>query len=178
MRIKEKQLFILNLIAIGSFILYAIGIYIQVTFQGITWGNVVVNFALQVLGNALGVVMVVVIGACILLSLFMIPKFRVIDVYLCWFWILSLYQCAANSFLQFFGLPDEPINQFFKFLFPTAWYPVKEITFIIVSIILTMLWMRKVWKRNFERYELILIVLVSAVMIIATAFSQVLLLNA
>ncbi|HME53044.1 MAG TPA: hypothetical protein VKM55_12555 [Candidatus Lokiarchaeia archaeon] len=168
----------MNVITIGSFIFYAIGIYIQVAIQGITWGNVVVNFALHVLGNALGVVMVAVIGACILLALYLIPKFHVIDVFLCWFWILSLYQCAINSFLQFFHLPDEPINQFFKMLFPSAWYPVKEIAFIVISICLTMLWMNKVWKRKFQRYEVILIVLLSVIMIISTALSQVMLMNA
>ena len=138
---RPQKLFWLNILTIGSFILYAIGIYIQVAFQGITWGNVAVNFALQVLGNELGVVIVLAIGSCIMILLYLLPKLHVIDVFLCWFWILSLYQCAINSFLQFYGLPDEPINQFFKFLFPTVWYPVKEVAFILASIGLTMLWM-------------------------------------
>ncbi len=82
------------------------------------------------------------------------------------------------SFLQFYGLPDEPINQFFKYLFPTAWYPAKEVAFILVSIGLTMLWMSKVWKRKFQRYEILLILLLSSVMIVATMLSQVMFLNA
>ena len=175
---KEKQLLVLNAITIGSFVAYVIGIYIQVAIQGITWDNVVINFAIHVLGNVLGVIIVAVIGASILIFLFFMPKLHVIDVFLCWFWILSLYQCAANSFLQFYALPDEPINMFFKVVFPTAWYPVKEVVFVLVSIVLTIIWVRKIMKRNFLTYEIILIVLLSAIMIIASASSQIMLINA
>jgi len=176
--VPPQKLFWLNIITIGSFILYAAGIYIQVAFQGITWGNIAVNLALQVLGNELGTVVVVAVGAFILILLYLLPKLHVVDVFLCWFWILSLYQCAANSFLQFCGLPDEPVNQFFKILFPAAWYPVKEIVFIIASIGLTVLWVREVMKRKFQRYEIFLILLLSSVMIVTTALSQVMFLNA
>nr|MDO8113862.1 hypothetical protein [Candidatus Sigynarchaeota archaeon] len=175
--IKEKKLAWLNVVAFGSFVLYAIGIYVQVVFQGIIWGNVVVNFALQVLGAGLGVMIVAAIGIGILFTLFILPKLHVIDVFLCFFWILSLYQCAINSFLQFAGMPDEPVNQFFKILFPTAWYPVKEVVFIVASVGLTMLWMRRVARRKLVRYEIILIIALSSIMIVATALSQVMFLN-
>ncbi len=175
---RPQKLFWLNIVTIGSFVLYVAGIYVQVAFQGITWGNVVVNFALQTLGNEFGVVIVAVAGSCILIVLYLIPKLHVVDVFLCWFWILSLYQCATNSFLQFSGMPDEPINQFFKLLFPTAWYPAKEVAFILAAAGLTALWVAKAWKRKFQRYEMLLVLLLSAVMIVTTVASQVLFLNA
>ncbi|MEX2681027.1 MAG: hypothetical protein Q6373_005465 [Candidatus Sigynarchaeota archaeon] len=175
--VRLQKLFWLNITTIVAFVLYAIGIYIQVAFQGITWGNVAVNLALHVLGNELGTATVVAVGAFVMTLLYRLPKLHVADVFLCWFWILSLYQCAANSFLQFASLPDEPVNQFFKILFPAAWYPVKEIAFIVASIGLTILWACKVVKRQFQRHEVFLIVVLSSVMIVTTALSQVMFLN-
>ncbi|MHA1369152.1 MAG: hypothetical protein ACTSWN_07365 [Promethearchaeota archaeon] len=169
--------FVLNLVAIFSFVLYAIGIYIQVEIQGIRWGNAVVNFSIQVLGPLFGVVIVVLVGAAILMISYFITRLHAINVFLCWFWIISLYQCAVNSFLQFNNIPDEPINQFFKYLFPSLWYPVKEISFIIVSFLLTFLWLKKVSKRDFSRFDVIFICCLSATMVFATLYSQIELIN-
>ncbi|MFX0101305.1 MAG: hypothetical protein ACFFCS_17155 [Candidatus Hodarchaeota archaeon] len=175
---KNRPLFILNLVAILSFVLYAIGIYIQVVYQGIEWGNVAVNLALQVLGPLLGVIVVVLIGAAVLLSLYAIKRLQAIDIFLCWFWIISLYQCAINSFLQFNGLPDEPINQFFKFLFPDFWYPVKEVAFIIASLLLTIWWMKKVQAEEMKRADYVIVLILGVVMVGGTVISQLFLMNA
>jgi hypothetical protein len=175
---RDKKLFILNIIAIVSFIFYALGIYLQVVFQGIEWGNILVYTLLQMLGNESGVMMVVIIGAFALLILYKWSKFNYINVFLCWFFILSLYQCAVNSFLQFNGLPDEPINQFFKILFPEFWYPAKEIVFIIISLLLTLLWFKKMSEVELKRIEVILIILLSLSLIIIISLSQILLINA
>ena len=168
---------ILNLIAILSFVLYAIGIYIQMVYQGIEWGNVAVSLALQVLGPFLGVVLVAIIGTAILLSLYTVERLHATNIFLCWFWTLSLYQCETNSFLQFNGLPDEPINQFFKFLFPDFWYPAKEVAFIIVAVLLTVLWMKKVQDKKMSRLDVVIVLLLSTVMVIGTAASQIFLMN-
>ncbi|MHA1294293.1 MAG: hypothetical protein ACTSQJ_16715 [Promethearchaeota archaeon] len=175
---EDKNLFILNIIAIISFIFYAIGIYIQVVFQGILWGNLIVFTLLRTFGNEFGVVMVVIIGGGILLTLYFLPKFRSIDIFFCWFFILSLYQCAINSFLQFNNLPDEPINQFFKFFFPNFWYPAKEIIFILISIMATIIWLRKISKEEIKAFDIFLILISSISLIIVITFSQILLINA
>lgn len=174
---RDKNLFILNIIAIISFVFYAIGIYLQVVFQGIDWGNLVVNALLQLFGNEIGVIMVVVVGAAILLILFLMSKLHSVDIFLCWFFIFSLYQCAINSFLQFNNLPDEPINQFFKTLFPDFWYPAKEIVFVIICFLLTLIWIKKVSKAELKTFDLILIAFLSVSLIIIIALSQILLIN-
>lgn len=134
---QEKGPFFLNLLALVSFIFYAIGIYLHVGILGVEWGNIAVDLALDLLGTIIGVIMVVVIGSIILLLTYKIQKFKLTNIFLCWFWIFSLYQCAINSFLQFYGLPDEPINQFFKSTFFSFWYPIKEICFAITALLLT-----------------------------------------
>ena len=175
---RDEKLLILIVITIISFIFYAIGIYIQVVFQGIEWGNLFVYTLLQLFGNEFGVVMVVIIGAGILIVLYFLPKLDSITIFLCWFFIFSLYQCAINSFLQFNHLSDEPINQFFKYFFPDFWYPAKEIVFIIVSLLLTILWIEKVSKEEIKSTDMVLIILLSVVLIITISLSQILLINA
>ncbi len=174
---KEIKQFILNLIAIFSFILYGIGIYLHVAILGVEWGNIAVDFAIQIVGPVAGVLLVVIFGSLILLFTYYIQKLRITNVLLCWFWILSLYQCAINSFLQFYGLPDEPINQFFKFIFPTFWYPTKEIVFLAVSLLLTYLWVKKITIADFKKSDILLIALASFVLVGGTVISQLLLMT-
>ena len=174
---KEIKQLILNLIAIFSFILYGIGIYLHVAILGVEWGNIAVDFAIQIVGPVAGVLFIVIFGSLILFFTYYIPKSRITNVFLCWFWILSLYQCAINSFLQFYGLPDEPINQFFKFLFPSFWYPTKEIVFLIISLLLTYLWVKKITKTDFKKSDILLIALASFILVGGTVISQLLLMT-
>jgi len=143
---KDKTQVILNFFAAISFIFYGIGIYFYVTMLGEEWGNVAVDLAIQIVGPLVGVILVILIGAFILFLTLYIQKTRHTNVLLCWFWILSLYQCAINTFLQIQGLPDEPINQFFKNLIPQFWYPTKELVFLLVSLLLTYVWIKKISK--------------------------------
>ena len=174
---QEKNQVVLNLIAIGSFILYGIGIYLHVGILGLDWGNVAVDAAIQTLGPLGGVVIVILIGTLILLVTFFIQKTRKTNVFLSWFWILSLYQCAINSFLQFYGKPDEPINQLFKFLFPNFWYPAKELFFLIISLVLTYLWVKMVSKDTFIKLDLALISIAAFLLVGGTVISQLFLLS-
>lgn len=174
---REKATFYLNIIAIFSFICYVVGIYLQVEFQGIVWGNLLVFSLIFSLGTLFGVITVVFIGALALIILYKWQRMQVINVFFCWFFILSLYQCAINSFLQFNGLPDEPINQFFKFFFPDSWYPAKEIAFTLVSILLTYVWVKKVSEKKLQSFDVIFIVLISVILIIFISLSQFLLIN-
>ncbi|MBD3230407.1 MAG: hypothetical protein GF329_19665, partial [Candidatus Lokiarchaeota archaeon] len=127
---ENRNQLLLNLMTIISFILYAASIYLHVRILGEEWGNIAVDLAIDLVGPLLGVIIVVLIGAFILIITYYIEFLRTTNIFLCFFWILSLYQCALNAFLQFFGLPDEPINQFFKYFFQNFWYPIKEICFI------------------------------------------------
>jgi hypothetical protein len=63
---KEPKQLILNLVAIFSFILYGIGIYLHVAILGVEWGNIAVDFAIQIVGPVPGVLLVVVFGSLIL----------------------------------------------------------------------------------------------------------------
>ena len=174
---KDTKLLILNMVAIGSFILYGMGIYLIVAVLGKEWGNIAVDLALQMLGPLYGVILVIVVGSLILLIAYYIQKLRKINVFLCWFWILSLYQCAINSFLQFAGLPDEPINQFFKSVFVGFWYPAKEICFLGISLFLTYFWVKKVAKESFTHFDLSLIALIAFILVGGTVISQLFLMN-
>ena len=174
---EERKLIILNIITIFGFCLYAYGIYLHVAIRGKQWGNIAIDLSIQLLGPVLGVIMIVYLGVLILLFSSGIPLFRTTNIFLCWFWILSLYQCAVNSFLDFNGLPNEPINLFFKWLFPTLWYPVKEICFVVVSILLTFLWLSKIRKKEIEKIDIIFISILSIGLILATLLSQLFLIN-
>ena len=170
---EDKKQFFLNIITIFSFILYAIGIYLHIAILGEEWGNVAVDLAINIVGPLFGVIIVVLIGSLILMLTFYISIFKKANVFLCFFWILSLYQCAINAFLQFYGLPDEPINQFFKYFWPNFWYPMKEICFTIVAILLTYIWVKKISKDSFKKIDIILISLISIIMIAGTVSSQI-----
>jgi hypothetical protein len=174
---KDRNEFILNLITIVSFILYAWGIYLHVAILGEEWGNVAVDLAIDVVGPLFGVIVVVLVGAGILLFTYFIKLFKKLNIFLCFFWILSLYQCAINSFLQFYGLPDEPINQFFKLIAPNYWYPIKEIIFIAISLCLTVLWIKKIAKNDLEKIDVLLIIVILVVLVGGTLFSQIFLIN-
>lgn len=171
---KDRGQLLLNVIAIFSFILYGIGIYLHVGILGTEWGNIAVDLALDILGPLMGIIIVIVIGAFILLITFQIHSFQKINVFLCWFWVFSLYQCAINSFLQFYDLPDEPINQFFKLFFPSFWYPAKEIVFGIIAILLTFFWVRFFAKQEFSKLDCILIALTICILVGGTIVSQLL----
>ncbi len=175
---EEQKLFILNLVTIFSFCLYAYGIYLHVAIRGLVWGNMAIDLSIQILGPVFGVVMVVVLGCIILFISFYIDQFRATNVFLCWFWIFSLYQCAINSFLAFNGLPNEPINQFFKWLFPTLWYPIKEICFVLIALLLTYVFQKKIVKKEFDKLDIFLITILSVGLILATLMSQLFLINA
>ena len=174
---EEKYTFILNLITIGGFILYVIGIYLHVVLLGLDWGNVAVDLSIRILGPFFGLLLVVLIGGFILFFCFFVKKLRIINIFLCWFWIISLYQCAINSFLQYFSLPDEPVNQFFKFISPRFWYPIKEIIFIVISVLLTIIWVNKVHKLEVSKWDWVLIFAISTLLITATLVSQIFLIN-
>ena len=68
---KEGKQFLLNIVAIISFILYAIGIYLHVAILGEKWGNVAVDFAIEIVGALWGVIFVVLIGALTLITFFL-----------------------------------------------------------------------------------------------------------
>ncbi|MHA1652206.1 MAG: hypothetical protein ACTSYB_18645 [Candidatus Helarchaeota archaeon] len=174
---EDSKQFILNLVTIVSFILYAIGIYLHVAILGEEWGNIAIDLAIQLLNPLFGVIIVVIIGILILLLTYYFQMSRNTNVFLCWFWIFSLYQCALNAFLQFYGLPDEPINQFFKSWFPSLWYPMKEMFFLIISLILTYIWVIYISKRVFSKSDIILITLAAFLLVGGTLISQLLLMN-
>lgn len=169
---KDFKQLILDIATIFSFVLYAIGIYLYVTIPLGNWDNVAVNLAIQILGPLLGTISIIAFGSLILLLTYFIQKFKITNVFLCWFWIFSLYQCAINTFLQINGLPDEPINQFFKYFFPSFWYPAKEIIFLVISLLLTYVWVKKITQANFKRLDIFLIGLASFILVGGTIISQ------
>jgi hypothetical protein len=179
MRVKMKNTkqFILNIIAIVSFILYGIGIYFYVTILHEEWGNVAVDLAIETVGPLVGVLFIIVIGSIILLITYYIHQLRHTNVFLCWFWIFSLYQCAINTFLQIGGLPDEPINQFFKIILPNFWYPAKELVFMVIALILTYFWVKKISKEGFGRFDYLLIAFAALLLVGGTVISQLFLMN-
>ncbi|NVM54090.1 MAG: hypothetical protein HWN66_10355 [Candidatus Helarchaeota archaeon] len=174
---KDNKQFILNIIAVGSFILYGIGIYLYVTILNEDWGNIAIDFAIQLVGPLVGVILVIIIGSIILLLSYYIQKLKHTNVLLCWFWIFSLYQCTINTFLQVSGRPDEPINQFFKAVFPSFWYPAKEIFFLAISLVLTYFWVKKISKEDFTKWDSLLIALASLILVGGTVISQIFLMN-
>ena len=175
---KSKSNLLLNIIAVISFIFYAIGIYFEVTILKQRWGNAEVDLVIQIFGPIMGVIIVVLIGACILAFTYSISKFEVTNIFLCWFWIISLYQCAINSFLTVNMLSNEPINLFFKALFPTFWYPMKEMIFLALSIGLTYFWVEKILKREVSQLDLFIIISICLLLIIAISLSQITIINA
>ena len=174
---KNKTQLILNIFAAISFIFYGIGIYFYVTILGEEWGNVAVDLAIQIVGPLVGVLFVILIGAFILFLTLYLQKTRHTNVLLCWFWIFSLYQCAINTFLQIHGLPDEPINQFFKNLIPQFWYPTKELVFLAVSLLLTYIWIKRITKERFTKLDLMFFALASFLLVGGTIISQLFLMN-
>ncbi len=174
---KSKTSLVLNVITVIAFVFYAIGIYLEITLLNNRWGNAEVDLLIQTFGPIMGVIVVVVIGASILAFTYSISKFEAANIFLCWFWIISLYQCAINSFLTVNGLPNEPINLFFKVLFPTFWYPMKEMVFVAISTGLTYFWVEKILKKEVSKLDLIIIVSISLLLIIAIALSQITLIN-
>ncbi len=174
---KDKANNVLNCVTIIGAILYGIGIYIETAILKKVWGNSAVNYSIQFFGPLFGIIVVTLIEIAILLLLYFIPRLKTENIFMCWFWIFSLYQCAINTFLSFYGLPNEPINLFFKTFWPNFWYPIKEIVFISASLLLTWFWLKKVTKFSFSRLDLILLSLLSMILLIAIISSQLTLIN-
>jgi len=175
--LKDKSTIILNFLTFIGFILYGVGIYIETKLLNKRWGNSEVDFSIQLFGPLIGVIVVVLIGFLILIITYSFSYLKTTNIFLCWFWILSLYQCSINTFLSINNLPNEPINIFFKSIWPYFWYPMKELVFIIISIILTFIWLKKIKKIKFSRLDIILIVSISFLLWIAIAISQITIIN-
>ncbi|MHA1147346.1 MAG: hypothetical protein ACTSR8_03790 [Promethearchaeota archaeon] len=178
---KNTPSIVLNIITLIAFIFYVIGIFLETFIMNKRWGNSAVDYSLTIFGPILGLALVVLIGGSILLVSYLISKLKrfslVLNIFLCWFWILSLYQCAINSFLSFYGLPNEPINQFFKTFFPNFWYPIKELIFMVISCIFTYFWMKNYTDQVISIYDLALIIITMLLLIATIIWSQLHLIN-
>ena len=96
---KVNKTILLNILTIFSFIFYVIGIYLIVVLKGEEkWGSFQVDFLISALGPAIGLVMIVVFGAGVLVFTLYYERFNIFNTFLCWFWILSLYQCSDIRF--------------------------------------------------------------------------------
>ncbi|MBD3341522.1 MAG: hypothetical protein GF353_20630 [Candidatus Lokiarchaeota archaeon] len=179
---KNKSLLILNTLTIIAFVLYGIGIILYTLILDQRWGNAAIDLGIQILGPILGTIIVLLIEIGILISSYYLSKLNqfstAINVFLCWFWIFSLYQCAINTFLSINNLPNEPINLFFKTIWPLFWYPIKELVFIGISIILTYIWFIKIEQdENITKYDFFLIFLIIISFWLTIAASQISLIN-
>lgn len=179
---KQESLLFLNVFAVIGMIFYAIGIYLETAILKKIWGNSAINLSIQVFGPLYGVIVVTLVEIGFLFLSYLISKIKGItiatNVFLCWFWILSLYQCAINSMLNFYNLPNEPINLFFKSISPDLWYPLKELAFIAISIIMMWIWSKKVDFFEFTKIDMLIIVALSVFLWLAVATSQITLINA
>ena len=54
---EETELFVLNVITIIGFCLYAYGIYLHVAIRGLAWGNMAIDLSINILGPVFGVIM-------------------------------------------------------------------------------------------------------------------------
>jgi hypothetical protein len=179
---KNRSTLILNIFCVIGFILYGIGIILYTVLLKQRWGNAAIDLGIQILGPIGGTIVVLLIEIGILISAYFISKIEkfstATNIFLCWFWIFSLYQCAINTFLSLQNLPNEPINLFFKTLWPTFWYPIKEMVFIAVAILLTYIWFQKVnLTQKITRYDIILIILISLFFWLTIALSQIAIIN-
>ena len=168
----NKNLLILNLITIGGLVAYVVGIYLHVVVLGETWDNILVVGTIALGGNIVGIILVFLIYATVIYITYRFRVFQGLNLYLCWFWILSWYQCAINEFLYFYNLPNEPINQFFKYAFPTLWYPAKEVVFTLASAALAIFGRKIFIDRSFTKIDYILIGVVGGGMLFAVLLSQ------
>jgi hypothetical protein len=100
---KHKPTIILNIICIIGFIFYGIGIILYTSILGKRWGNAAVDLGIQIFGPILGTILVLLIEIGILIIAHVLSKFERVttatNIFLCWFWIFSLYQCAINQYL-------------------------------------------------------------------------------
>ena|GEM_PF-1790428 len=163
---------LLNIITLGGLLAYVIGIYIRVVILGESWGNILVVGTTALGGPLAGIVLVFIFYALIIYLTYRITVFQGLNIFLCFFWILSWYQCAINEYLYALGLPNEPINLFFKWLFPTLWYPAKETVFVLVSLLLTIRGRETFLHRELKRGDYLLIGLVSGFMLLLILISQ------
>jgi hypothetical protein len=163
---------LLNIITIGGLLAYVIGIYIRVVILGEGWGNILVVGTTALGGPLAGIVLVFVFYTIIIYLTYRINIFQGLNIFLCFFWILSWYQCAINEYLYAGGLPNEPINLFFKWLLPTLWYPAKETVFVLVSLFLTIRGREAFLHRDLKRSDYLLIGLVSGFMLVLILISQ------
>jgi len=170
---SNRNLLVLNIVTIGGLVAYVIGIYLRVIVLGESWGNILVVETTALAGPILGIILVFIIYAFVVFLTFRLRVFQGLNLFLCWFWILSWYQCAINEFLYFYGLPNEPINLFFKTTLPTLWYPAKEIVFTSVSIAVAIVGSRAFLNRKLNKIDYILIGLVGGGMLSAVLLSQI-----
>ena len=180
--LKDKPIILLNIITIIGFVLYGIGIILYTAILNKKWGNAAVDLGIEILGPVLGTVVVLLLEIGILIVAYFISKIKYFttatNMFLCWFWIFSLYQCAINTFLSLSNLPNEAINIFFKTLWPDFWYPVKELVFIIISLVLTAIWFKKVNKeQKITKLDILLISIIGLFFWLTVALSQVSLIN-
>lgn len=179
---KDKPILILNILTIIGFVLYGIGIILYTTILNQRWGNAAVDLGIQILGPIFGTIVVLLIEVGILAAAYFISKFEktttATNIFLCWFWIFSLYQCAINTFLSLNNLPNEPINLFFKIFWPNFWYPMKELVFIIISMILTWSWFKKIEiNKEITKFDILIIIIISIAFWFTIALSQITLIN-
>jgi hypothetical protein len=173
----NRPLLWLNVATLGGLLAYVVGIYLHVVLLGQEWGNVLVVGTIAIAGRTGGIALVFVIYTLVLFITLNFASLRGLNLFLCWFWILSWYQCAINEFLYYFGLPNEPVNRFFKAAFPTLWYPAKELVFIALALLFTFLGRKKFMTRPFNIVDYALVALVSGGMLHAIVMSQISYLN-
>lgn len=179
---RYKPTLLLNIICVIGFILYGIAIILYTVVLNQRWGNAAIDLGIQILGPIFGTIVVLLIEIGILITAYSISKYKktttATNIFLCWFWILSLYQCAINSFLSFQNLPNEPINLFFKTMWPYFWYPMKELVFIIISLTLTYIWFKKIkTDEEISKYDMIIIIIIGVAFWLTIALSQIMLIN-
>ncbi|TFG06797.1 MAG: hypothetical protein EU539_06635 [Promethearchaeota archaeon] len=179
---NKKSTIALNIVTVVGFILYGIGIILYTTVLNQRWGNAAVDLGIQILGPIAGTIIVLSIEIGILYVAYFIKRFEKIthatNIFLCWFWIFSLYQCAINCFLSLQSMPNEPVNLFFKTFWPNFWYPVKELFFIIISSFLTWAWFRYLEKdMSMTKLDKMIIFIICAAFWLTIVLSQLLLIN-
>ena len=158
------------------------GIILYTMLLNKRWGNAAIDLGIQIFGPILGTIVVLLIEIGILITTYYISKIKHLttatNIFLCWFWIFSLYQCAINTFLSLSNLPDEPINLFFKIFWPDFWYPIKELVFIIISLVLTVIWFKKIEiEEKITILDVLIIITIALFFWLTIALSQISIIN-
>ena len=180
--LRNNPAIILNIITFFGFFLYGMGIILYTMLLNKRWGNAAIDLGIQIFGPILGTIVVLLIEIGILITTYYISKIKHLttatNIFLCWFWIFSLYQCAINTFLSLSNLPDEPINLFFKIFWPDFWYPIKELVFIIISLVLTVIWFKKIEiEEKITILDVLIIITIALFFWLTIALSQISIIN-